>query len=90
MQLRTTNRTCNNWGTLAYSWDTSDTVCQHPTTLHLIVRSCHDMRTMHQAQSIEHGVNTQCPQVNHKWSNQVYTNAYRNTVETTVKEIQKL
>ena len=42
------------------------------------------------SQSVEHTVNTQCPQVTHPWDNHGYTNTYRNTLETKLIEIQKL
>ena len=42
------------------------------------------------SQSVEHTVNTQCPQVTHPWGNHGYTNTYRNTLETQLIEIQKL
>ena len=42
------------------------------------------------SQSVEHTVNTQCPQVTHPWGDHGYTNTYRNTLETKLIEIQKL
>ena len=42
------------------------------------------------SQSVEHTVDTQCPQVTHSWGNHGYTNAYRNALETKLNEVQKL
>ena len=42
------------------------------------------------SQSVEHTVNTQCPQVTHTWGNHGYTNAYRNALETKLNKIQTL